>query len=371
MAGKDTELLVVGAGPAGLCAAVEAARYGVRTTIIDENHKPGGQLFKQIHKFFGSHRHKAGVRGFRIGEQLLSEIGELGVEVLLDTVAFGVFGDGTVGAYRDGVVFPVRARQVVLATGATEKPLRFPGWTLPGVMGAGAVQTMMNLHGVLPGTRVLMIGSGNVGLIVSYQLMQAGARVEAVVEALPQISGWHVHAAKLRRMGVPIHLSHTIVEARGTESVEKVVISQIDEKCRFLEETRRELEVDLVCVAVGLRPLTELAELAGCRLAFIGPLGGFLPLHDEAMRSSRDGIYVAGDLAGIEEASTAMEEGKLAGISAARSLGRIDAGEYGRLTQSIHDSLQELRLGSFGEERRRCKREITAMMGGTPREESA
>jgi thioredoxin reductase len=366
MSSYDSELVIVGAGPAGLSAAVAAARLGVRTLVLDENQRPGGQLFKQIHKFFGSHQHSAGIRGFRIGEQLLSDIQKLDVRVLLDTVAFGFFGENTIGAYGGGKVFQLKGEKVILATGATEKPLRFGGWTLPGVMGAGAVQTMMNLHGVLPGTRVLTIGSGNVGLIVSYQLIQAGARVVALVEALPQISGWHVHAAKLRRLGVPIHLSHTIVEARGTDCVEQAVIGEINERCEFLEKTIQTLDVDLVCVAVGLRPLTELAELAGCRMDFISPLGGFLPLHDNAMKSSCPHVYVAGDLTGIEEASTAMEEGKLAGVSAARALGKIDEAAFRRMAGEIHESLKELRLGSFGEERRKCKEKIVAELGEPP-----
>jgi NADPH-dependent 2,4-dienoyl-CoA reductase/sulfur reductase-like enzyme len=359
-AANETDLLVVGAGPAGLCAAIEAARHGVRTTLVDENPRPGGQLFKQIHKFFGSHRHRAGVRGFRIGEELLSEIERLGIRVLLDTVAFGFHDDSTVGLYRQGRILPVRARRTVLATGALEKPLTFRGWTLPGVMGAGAVQTMVNLHGVLPGTRVLMVGSGNVGLIVAYQLIQAGASVVAVVEALPAISGWHVHAAKIRRLGVPILLSHTVLEARGRESVEEAVIAPIDEHCRIDGQSERRLDVDLVCIAVGLRPLSELAELARCRLEFVAPLGGFLPLHDETMKSSRPEVYVAGDLAGIEEASTAMEEGKLAGLSVAHSLGKLDRQEYTALAEELIDNLAELRLGSFGDARKRCKDEIVA-----------
>jgi NADPH-dependent 2,4-dienoyl-CoA reductase/sulfur reductase-like enzyme len=108
---RETELAIVGAGPAGLSAAVEAAGHGVRTTIVDENARPGGQLFKQIHKFFGSHRHSAGVRGFRIGEQLLAQIEELRVEVALNTAAYGFFAGNTLGLYRDGVISPLRARR--------------------------------------------------------------------------------------------------------------------------------------------------------------------------------------------------------------------------------------------------------------------
>jgi thioredoxin reductase len=185
-----------------------------------------------------------------------------------------------------------------------------------------------------------------------------------VVEALPEISGWHVHAAKLRRMGVPILLSHTIREATGTDCVERVVIGEIDAQCRFLEPTVHALDVDLVCVAVGLRPLSELAELACCRMDWVGPLGGFLPLHDRAMRSSCPDIFVAGDLTGIEEASTAMEEGKLAGITAARDLGRLDEGTYAAMAEAIQESLRELRLGSCGVQRREWKEKIVAGMEG-------
>jgi NADPH-dependent 2,4-dienoyl-CoA reductase/sulfur reductase-like enzyme len=354
----DTELAVVGGGPAGLCAAIEAARLGVETTIVDENGKPGGQLFKQIHKFFGSHRHHAGVRGFTIGEQLLDEIEKLRVRVLLNSVAFGFFDNNIIGVYSSGEVSSLRARKAIIATGAIEKPLSFKGWTLPGVMGAGAVQTMINVHGVLPGTRVLMIGSGNVGLIVSYQLIQAGAEVVALVEALPEVSGWHVHAGKICRLGVPILLSHTIVETSGRESVERAVIAEVDSEFRIRDGTEKTFDVDLICVAVGLRPLIELAQLANCRLEYVQGLGGFLPLHDEHMRTSKKDVYVAGDITGIEEASTAMEEGKLAGISAAQSLGKLNIETFTMMSKVINTNMLELRLGTFGNVRRRCKEEI-------------
>jgi NADPH-dependent 2,4-dienoyl-CoA reductase/sulfur reductase-like enzyme len=355
MSTYDTELAVIGAGPAGLCAAIEAARLGVETTIIDEHARPGGQLFKQIHKFFGSYRHHAGIRGFTIGEHLLDEIEKLGVRVLLNSAAFGLFDDGIIGVYGSGSIVPIRAVKTVLATGAIEKPLSFRGWTLPGVMGAGAVQTMINVHGVLPGTRVLMIGSGNVGLIVSYQLIQAGAEVVALVEAMPEVSGWHVHAGKICRLGVPILLSHTIVEAKGIDSVQGAVLSAVDSHFSVIEGTEREVNVDLICIAVGLRPLAELARMANCKLCYVSGLGGFLPLHNEHMRTTQEHVYVAGDIAGIEEASTAMEEGKLAGISAAHALGKLNGETYTMMSRVINTNMQELRLGTFGEERSKCK----------------
>jgi thioredoxin reductase len=353
-----TELAVIGSGPAGLGAAIEAARSGVETILIDENMKPGGQMLKQIHKFFGSHRHYAGTRGYRIGEKLLAEVEELKVATMLNTVAFGFFQDNTIGIYNEGKVSSLKAKKVIIATGAIENPMKFKGWTLPGVIGAGAVQTMMNLHGVLPGKKVLMIGSGNVGLIVSYQLLQAGADVVALVEAKPEVTGWHVHAAKIRRLGVPIYLSHSVLEAEGSDYVEGAIISEVDDNFNFLAGTERRVEVDQICIAVGLRPLIELARLADCSIGYIDWLGGFLPLHNEYMQTSKSDVYVAGDITGIEEASTALEEGRLAGISCAYSLGKMGKESYEMASKVINSNMMDLRIGSFGVVRKRGKEEI-------------
>lgn len=348
-----TEFVVVGAGPAGLCAAVEAARAGVRVAVVDENARPGGQLFKQIHRFFGSKEHYAGTRGIDIGERLLAEVEALGVEVRLNAVAWGVFEGPRVAVVQDGAASYLYADAVLLSTGATENALAFPGWTLPGVMGAGAVQTLVNIHRVLPGKRVLMVGSGNVGLIVAYQLLQAGAEVTAIVEASSRIGGYGVHATKVCRNGVPVLTSTTLKEVSGTERVERAVTVNLDESRLPVAGTEQEWKVDLVCLAVGLSPLAELAWMAGCEFECVRQLGGHVPLHDEDMRTTVPGIYVAGDIAGIEEASTAMEEGKLAGVSIARSLGKLSDAAAEARKQEVRCSLEELRLGPFGQRRSR------------------
>ena len=179
---KETDIAIVGAGPAGLSAACQAAASGAKVLLIDENRLPGGQLFKQIHKFFGSKAHQAGTRGYMIGRELLKKVEDSGAEVWLNTVVYGMQKDCSLGAIHDGEHWQVKAKKVIVAAGAKENYMAFPGSTLPGVMGAGAAQTMINVNRVLPGERILMLGSGNVGLIVSYQLMQAGAEVVALVE---------------------------------------------------------------------------------------------------------------------------------------------------------------------------------------------
>jgi thioredoxin reductase len=352
------DLAIVGAGPAGLAAAIEAASAGVGVLLIDENAKPGGQLFKQIHKLFGSKDHYAGTRGIDIGTRLLSDVEALGVEVMLDTVVWGIFANHTLGVIHERQNQRIQAQCICLSTGASENALAFPGWTLPGVMGAGAIQTLVNVERVLPGKRVLMVGSGNVGLIVGYQLLQAGAQVIAVVEALPKVGGYGVHASKLRRNGVPILTSTTIKEAVGKNRVEKATTVALDAQWRQVPGTERDCDVDVICLALGLTPLSELAWMAGCQFAYIPQLGGHVPIHDDNMQTTLPGIYVAGDLAGIEEASTAMEEGKLAGIAVAAALGHLSAAQARQRKAAVMKRLDELRSGPFGEARSRAKEQL-------------
>ena len=353
-----TEVAIVGGGPAGLAAAIEAGNCGAQVALIDENRRPGGQLFKQVHKFFGSHEHRAGVRGYVIGQQLLEDCQKAKVNVTLETVVWGIFYGNQLGLANQNGSSVMKADQIIVAAGASENPLAFPGWTLPGVMGAGAVQTFMNVHRVLPGQNALMIGSGNVGLIVAYQLLQAGAKVHAIVEAAPQIGGYLVHAAKLRRYGVPILTSHTVAEVRGADSVEKAVVVSLDGNWQPIAGTEEEFSVDLVCIAVGLSPEADLCRMAGCQFTYIKELGGHVPVHSEKMETSVPGLYVAGDAAGTEEASTAMEEGRLAGLAAAEALGYISRSEFENRACVIRERLSSLRMGIFGEGRRKAKQKL-------------
>jgi thioredoxin reductase len=249
----------------------------------------------------------------------------------------------------------LQAEKIILASGAAENALAFPGSTLPGVMGAGAAQTMINVHRVLPGKKILMIGSGNVGLIVSYQLMQAGASVEALIEAAPNIGGYGVHAGKIRRAGVPILVSHTVKRVFGEDKVEGAEIVALDDKWQQIPGSEKVLDVDTICIAVGLTPLTELAWLMGCEFTFVPSLGGHIPKHDKNMETTVPGVYVAGDIAGVEEASTAMEEGRLAGVACAESLGLYSETQARKLKEEIWHRLNTLRTGPFGEGRRKAK----------------
>ena len=297
----------------------------------------------------------AGIRGINIATQLLEECKKYKVKTLLNTVAFGLFEKNRIGLVNEDKKSLLQAKKIILATGASENVLNFPGWTLPGVMGAGALQTMMNVNRVLPGKRILMIGSGNVGLIVSYQALQAGAKVVAIVEAAPQIGGYGVHAAKIRRAGVPILISHTVQKVFGNDCVEGAVIVRLDKKWKPILGSEKKIKVDVVCLSVGLNPLTELAWMAGCKFVYILALGGHIPIHNWNMESSKKDLYIAGDLTGVEEASTALEEGRLAGLAVAESLGYLKREKASKRKAEVREQLIALRAGPFGELRRKLK----------------
>lgn len=360
----EREIVVVGAGPAGLSAAIEAAGAGARVLCIDLNMRPGGQLFKQIHKFFGSSAHRSGTRGIDIGRMMLDEAEDKGVELWLGSTVIGLFPGNKVGVRHGqdgtaGAFVTVHAQKIIVAAGASENVVRFDGWTTPGVMGAGAAQTMVNVNHVKPGRRVVMLGSGNVGLIVSYQMMQAGCEVAALVEAAPKIGGYAVHAAKIARAGVPIYTSHTIKRVVPDESgrVCRVVIVGLDDAFQEIPGTEREIEADTVAIGAGLKPTTELLALLKCDFTF-HPVWGRVPLHNRDMETSQEGVYIAGDTTGVEEANTALEEGRIAGISAAAALGYLSEDEAETRKSEIWTRLAALRMGPFGEKREQAKQDI-------------
>ncbi len=348
---REGDIIVIGGGPAGLLASIKAAEQGAKVILIDESPKLGGQLVKQTHKFFGKRDQYAGVRGIKIAEILSDEARKNGVEMHLETSAIGIFSDGDKklisAVKKNEKLMEFYGKAIIVATGAMEKMIPFENNDLPGVYGAGAIQTLMNTYGIEPGKKILVVGAGNVGVILAYQLIQAGVNVVGIVEALPRIGAYFVHAAKIRRLGVPILTRHTILKAEGKEKVEGAVIAQIDEKWKPIEGTERKIDVDVIALGVGLRPSIELLHQAGCQITYASELGGYVVRHDERMETTVRGIFVAGDSSGIEEATTAMLEGKIAGMSASLLVGKAKPSIYEEI-KKVQRDLEEFRSGPFG-----------------------
>lgn len=367
----DVEIVIAGSGPAGLMAAKTTAEQGVKSILlVDENHLIGGQLVKQTHKFFGSKEEKAGTRGIDIAVEIMEQVNNFKqIQMMPETTVIGCYNGKknhkliAVKRLRDGdQLFEINCKSVIFACGAMENMLAFPGNDLPGVYGAGGVQTLMNVYGVKPGKNVLMVGAGNVGLIVSYQLLQTGVNVDRVVEILPKIGGYHVHAAKLRRCGVPIFTSHSIKEVYGKDKVEGAIVAKVNNHFKPIPGTEKNILCDTVCIAVGLTPSIRLLEQIGAKTEFISEAGGLIAIHNTSMQTSVQGVYVAGDSSGIEEASTAMIEGELAGISAAASLGYDKNAK--KLKKKYRKALEGFRSGPFGEKPKICKEKIACCWNG-------
>jgi len=346
---KNTDIAIIGGGPAGLSAAISANQMGAKVILLDRNSKLGGQLIKQTHMFFGSKKQYASIRGIDIANILTDKLDKEKTEIMFDAAVLGYYReDGVLGVEQDNKFIKIKPEKIILATGASEKVLTFPNNDLPGIYGAGAIQTLMNEYGVIPGDNVLMVGAGNIGLIVSYQLMQAGINVKAIIDAAPKIGGYLVHASKVRRLGIPIHTSCTIKEAYGKGKLEEVTLWQLDENWQPIEGTEMDLDVDVVCIAVGLSPLVELLWQADCQMKYVPELGGYTAVRNGDMETTTKGIYVAGDAAGVEEASSAMVEGSLAGLCAAKSLG-YDNGRFKESKKETVEQLKSLRSGPVSE----------------------
>jgi len=318
-----TDILVIGGGPAGMNAAIEAAKAGVNVTLLDRHSKLGGQLLKQTHKFFGWAEKGAGTRGIQLAEEWEAEVYKYkNIRVMLNTEALGLYDDQSWLVEQKNKLIPIYPKKVIIAVGAQEKTLLIENGDIPGIYGAGAIQTMMHLYGVLPGEKYLIVGAGNIGVILAYQLVQAGAEVKAVVDILPKLRGaYWVHVTKIRRMGIPLYMKHSVVKIKGDKYVEGATIAEFDDNFKPIPGTEKNLDIDTIAISIGLSPLIDLMYQANVELIWIPELGGLVPVHSENMRTTNKDIYVAGDASGIEEATTAALEGKIAGAIAAYDLG--------------------------------------------------
>jgi len=298
------DVLVAGGGPSGLTAAIELAKLGFSVILIDDKENLGGKLLLQTHKFFGSIEDcYAGKRGIEIAALLEKEIRSYpNVKVYTNSSVAAIYKDKKAGIFIDYKNYAtVDFDGLIVSAGAREKNLVFPGNDLPGVYGAGAFQTLVNRDLIKASGRVFIIGSGNVGLIAAYHALQAGITAVGIADILDNVSGYKVHSDKIKRMGVPVYLRHTVLTAEGNGKVERVTIAEVDENFNPVLETAKTFEVDTLLIAVGLTSIDEFYESA---LKF--------------------GVKVvkAGDADEIAEASSAMFGGKVAGLQLAQMLGK-------------------------------------------------
>ncbi|GAA5198743.1 NAD(P)/FAD-dependent oxidoreductase [Rugosimonospora acidiphila] len=333
-----SDLVIVGAGPAGLSAALAAAGAGVDVTVLDSNAAPGGQIWRQPASGAAGHP-PAG----RAARALSAVAAHPRVEVLSDRTVSLAEPDAGSG----GVLFvqgpdggeTIRARALVLATGATELSLPFPGWDLPGVLTPGAAQAMLKAHGVLAGRRILVAGTGPFLWPVAAGLRRAGARIVALVDGARQgstglrLAGLARHPALvgqaagfLRALAagrVPVLGGRVVVAAHGRDAVESVTVARLDGRGRIASEGRREYAVDALCVGWGFVPSVELARSLGCAETVHPNRPGSAVTVDADQATTAPGVFAAGEVTGIGGAVVSWWEGMIAGAAAAHALGAL------------------------------------------------
>lgn len=343
---ERVQLAVVGAGPAGMEAAITAAEAGVEVTVVDSYPRPGGQYFKQAPTGDISVSQSGTASRYEEAQAVFQRLERADVRLLTDTLVWGVFpasgGEGwLITLYGTQAPHCLEAQALILAAGAYDRPIPFPGWTLPSVMTAGAAEILLKSQGVLPGQRVLLSGTGPLQLAVAAQLTRYGAEVVGVLEGASVgrrdvryafatrgqwarlREGWD-YWRTLRRASVPFRLGWTAIEARGDGKVQEAVIARLDDDWAPLPGSQQTLPVDTLIVGYGFIPCTELGRLLGCQHEFRPEVGGYVPHRDGEMQTSLPGVFAVGDGAGIGGAELARLEGHIAGWATARRLGAVD-----------------------------------------------
>lgn len=356
------DLVIVGAGPAGISAAIQAAGFGATVVIVDENPVPGGKLLGQLHE-------EPDI-GWWIGkknaEEMVTKAKKLGVIFLQEREVWGVYPHWTLKLNKGE---EIKAPYVLLATGAAEKAIPIPGWNVPGVMAIGAAQVMNNFHRVSPGKKVAVVGNDPLALTVAHELKISGSKVVGIFlppknnysngksnpkemisylsnmsdlapnkllkfagemakgKAIQEIGAHFYPKNGIRVWGIPLLLRKSIIEIIGKSRVEGIKVVNIDVNGIPKPNSEELVEVDSVCISGGLYPLAELATTSGCQTSYIEELGGHVPLHSPEMETTQKGIFVAGNITGIEGAKIAMSQGELVGISISARLGLINGAD--------------------------------------------
>jgi len=315
------DLLVIGGGPAGLAAAIKAKEAGVENLlIIERSEELGGLLHQCIHDGFGLLYFKEDLTGPEYGYKFIQKVKELGIDYLLETMVLDITPRKEVLAMNaDKGIIRLNPKTIVLAMGCRERTrhnIHLPGTRPAGIYTAGTAQRLINVEGYIPGNRVVILGSGDIGMIMARRLTLEGAKVEAVVEILPYIGGLIRNEVQcLRDFDIPVFLGHTITEIYGLDRIEGINISKINENGDLVPETTRKIKCNTLLLSVGLIPENELSLNAGVEL---DPITGG-PVVDEDMQTNVPGIFAAGNVVHILDlVDNVSWEAEVAGLSATK-----------------------------------------------------
>ena len=320
------QLVIIGGGPGGMSAAVAAYEEGIKDIlIIERDSSLGGILQQCIHNGFGLHKFGEELTGPEYAMRYEKKVKELGIPVLLETTVLEVRGDKTVRATNstDGI-FEIEAEAVILAMGCRERSkgaLNIPGSRPAGIYSAGTAQRLVNIEGYMPGKKVVILGSGDIGLIMARRMTLEGAEVKAVCELMPYSGGLARNIEQcLNDFEIPLKLSHTVVDIHGRERLEGVTIAKVDEKRKPIEETKEFIPCDTLLLSVGLIPENEIVKNAG--VEFNPVTGG--AITDQGRQTTVEGIFACGNALHVHDlVDYVSDEGEIAGKSAVAYINKL------------------------------------------------
>lgn len=317
---RDYEIVIIGGGPAGLAAAASAKENGAeKILILERDRELGGILNQCIHNGFGLHTFKEELTGPEYAMRYIEKVKALGIEYKLNTMVMEIRKDKTILAMnREDGMFEIKAKAVILAMGCRERPrgaLNIPGYRPAGIYSAGTAQRLVNIDGIMPGREVVILGSGDIGLIMARRMTLEGAHVKAVAELMPYSGGLKRNIVQcLDDYGIPLKLSHTVTEIRGKERVSGVTLAKVDAQGKPVKGTEEEYACDTLLLSVGLIPENELSD--GLGIAMNPATSG--PLVNESMETETKGVFACGNVLHVHDlVDYVSEEASMAGKCAA------------------------------------------------------
>lgn len=317
---KEYDIVIIGGGPAGLAAAVSAKKNGIDSILILERDKElGGILNQCIHNGFGLHTFKEELTGPEYAGRFINQAKELDIEYKLNTMVMDIASNKVVTAMnREDGLFEIRAKAIILAMGCRERSrgaLNIPGYRPAGIFSAGTAQRLVNMEGYLPGREVVILGSGDIGLIMARRMTFEGAKVKVVAELMPYSGGLKRNIVQcLDDYGIPLKLSHTVVDIKGKERLEGVTLAEVDSKGKPIPGTEEEYSCDTLLLSVGLIPENELSNGMGVEM---NPVTSG-PKVNESLETSIDGVFACGNVLHVHDlVDFVSEEAAAAGKNAA------------------------------------------------------